>query len=104
MLQRRHLLAGLVLRFDPRRPPGARIVGLLLRGEDGRDDPIEPGADYRIATDDFLRRGGDGHALLRVGARDGFEASLQLGAILAVAIAAAGIVTPRLDGRLARDE
>lgn len=43
----------------PSRPVGQRLVTLEVDGE-----PIDPTATYRIATNDFLLRGGDGYASL----------------------------------------
>lgn len=97
-------VAGLAVRFDPARPVGARILRLALRGADGSERVVEDGSDYRIATNNFLRGGGDGYALLRAEARDGYEASEPLDEIVADAIEAARTVAPRLDGRLLRGE
>ena len=75
-----------------------------LRAADGSERMVEDGSDYRIATNNFLRGGGDGYALLRAEARDGYEASEPLDEIVADAIEAARTVAPRLDGRLLRGE
>lgn len=97
-------VAGLAVRFDPRLAPGARIVHLALREADGRERAIDPTGTYRIATNSFLRSGGDGYALLRERARDPYEASLPIDEVLAEAIGRAGRLAPRLDGRLVRAE
>lgn len=97
-------LAGLVVRFDPRRPAGARITHLALRDDAGREAAIAPDATYRIATNSFLRGGGDGYVLLRDRARDPYEASLPIDQALVEAIARTGRIAPRLDGRLAQGE
>ncbi|MBA3658568.1 MAG: 5'-nucleotidase C-terminal domain-containing protein, partial [Gemmatimonadales bacterium] len=53
-------VAGVVVRYDPRRPAGRRIVSLTLpRGGKLRDK-----ARYTLAADDFVAGGGDGYALL----------------------------------------
>jgi 5'-nucleotidase len=50
---------GLEYAFDLSRPSGARLVSLTLDGK-----PIEPGATYRVAVNNFLASGGDGFAFL----------------------------------------
>jgi len=49
-------VSGLVIEYDPRRPPGQRILSIRIGGE-----PLEPDRTYRVATNDFLARGGDGY-------------------------------------------
>ncbi len=52
------------LRFlaDASRPAGERIVSAEFQGEDGAWSPLDPGRAYSVATNSFLRRGGDGYA------------------------------------------
>ena len=52
-------VAGMAVRFDPRRPAGRRIVAIEIGGR-----PIGPGRRYRVATTGFLARGGDGYAMI----------------------------------------
>lgn len=56
-------VSGMTIRADLTRPDGERIVSLLVGGT-----PVEPDRLYKLATNDFLARGGDGYASL-VGAR-----------------------------------
>ncbi len=49
-------VSGMKIEFDPRRPPGSRIVSVTIGGT-----PLDPGRTYRIATNDFLARGSDGY-------------------------------------------
>lgn len=95
-------IAGLVVRFDPQRPAGSRIVHAALRSPDGTESAIRDDADYRIATNSFLRAGGDGYVVLRDRGRDGYEASVPIDEIVAGALAASGRIAPRMDGRLVR--
>jgi 2',3'-cyclic-nucleotide 2'-phosphodiesterase (5'-nucleotidase family) len=43
--------------FDPQRPSGSRILSIAVG-----DAPLDPGRAYRVATNDFLARGGDGYS------------------------------------------
>jgi 2',3'-cyclic-nucleotide 2'-phosphodiesterase (5'-nucleotidase family) len=56
-------VSGMTIEYDPRRPAGRRVVSIKIGGR-----PLEPNRVYRIATNDFLARGGDGYAGF-VGAR-----------------------------------
>ena len=56
-------VSGMTIRADLTRPNGNRIVSLLVGGT-----PVEADRLYKLATNDFLARGGDGYAAL-VGAR-----------------------------------
>jgi 5'-nucleotidase / UDP-sugar diphosphatase len=49
-------VSGMVIEYDPRRPAGRRIVSIRIAGK-----PLDPNRTYRIATNDFLARGGDGY-------------------------------------------
>jgi 2',3'-cyclic-nucleotide 2'-phosphodiesterase (5'-nucleotidase family) len=49
-------VSGMKIEFDPRRPPGKRIVSIRIGGA-----PLNPKRMYRIATNDFLARGSDGY-------------------------------------------
>jgi 5'-nucleotidase len=40
---------------------------------DGRWQALEPERVYRVVTNDFLRRGGDGYAVLRDAALDAYD-------------------------------
>ena len=49
-------VSGLVIDVDPGKPPGSRIVSVEVGGA-----PLDEGKTYRVATNDFLARGGDGY-------------------------------------------
>ncbi len=50
-------VSGMTIEYDPRKPAGKRIVSIRIGGK-----PLAPNRTYRIATNDFLARGGDGYA------------------------------------------
>jgi 2',3'-cyclic-nucleotide 2'-phosphodiesterase (5'-nucleotidase family) len=50
-------VSGMTIEYDPRRPSGRRIVSIKIGSR-----PLDPNRTYRIATNDFLARGGDGYA------------------------------------------
>jgi 2',3'-cyclic-nucleotide 2'-phosphodiesterase (5'-nucleotidase family) len=50
-------LSGMTIEYDRRRLPGRRILSIMIGGK-----PLDPNKTYRIATNDFLARGGDGYS------------------------------------------
>lgn len=52
-------IAGMTLTFDPEKPAGERITELLIG-----DTPVDPDAEYVLATNDFLAAGGDNYESL----------------------------------------
>jgi 5'-nucleotidase len=58
-------LAGLRFELDAARPPGQRVGRAEVREADGTWRPLDPGRAYGIATNGFLRRGGDGYERFR---------------------------------------
>lgn len=55
-------LAGLRFRADPTRPMGERALEVEVEEAPGEWRPLDPARAYRITTNNFLRRGGDGNA------------------------------------------
>ena len=53
-------VSGLTIEADPKRPAGSRIVSIKVG-----DAPLDEGKTYRVATIDFLARGGDGYTAFR---------------------------------------
>ena len=51
-------MSGVRARYDPARPPGARLVALTL--DDGT--PVQDSASYTVAMQDFVAEGGDGYS------------------------------------------
>jgi 2',3'-cyclic-nucleotide 2'-phosphodiesterase (5'-nucleotidase family) len=62
-------VSGLTLRYDPRRPAGRRILSVSI----GRNR-LEADRLYRVATTDFLARGGDGYVALTRGTPEAIDA------------------------------
>lgn len=50
-------VSGLAIEFDPLRPAGDRVLSIKVGGA-----PLDPDRTYRMATNDFLARGGDDYA------------------------------------------
>ena len=67
--------------------------------------PLDPRRTYTLATVDFLAHGGDGYAALRSGEVliDSRSGELTAGQMID-RIAAAGTVSPEIEGRIVREE
>lgn len=89
-------VSGMTYTFSRSRPAGSRIVSATIGGR-----PLEPTAFYTVATNDFMRRGGDGYTTIR-------DAEVLIneagGPVMATAVAdaiqRAGTVSPRVEGRI----
>ena len=84
------------IEVDLGRRPGARVAAVTIAGQ-----PLEPGRLYRLATNDFLARGGDGYSPLRnaetiIDARDG-DLIVNL---VANYLKGTPRIAPRADGRI----
>ena len=67
------------------------------------DEPLDPSRTYRLATNDFLGRGGDGYDMFAEAPRliDAASGTLMAAQVIE-AIAAAGEIAPRVEGRIVR--
>jgi len=87
-------ISGFTFVFDPRRPPGRRVVDVRLA--DGRPVPRDD-TRYTAVTSDFVFDGGDGYTMLRP--LGGVSRDL-IADTVARAVAARGTVDARLEGRI----
>ena len=73
---------------------GMRLDGVAIevRAADGHWTPLDPARRYLVATNNFLRSGGDGYTMLRDGAIDPYDAGPGLAELFATALAAGGLV------------
>ncbi len=91
-------VSGLSFSFDARKPAGSRVTEVTINGQ-----PLDEKKNYSLALTPYLANGGDGYSMF-TGARllvDAESAQID-SAILANAIAAAGTVSPKVEGRSKR--
>ncbi len=93
-------IAGMRLTWDVTKPEGQRVQSLEIRQADGTFKPVDPAADYVVATNNFMRVGGDGYALMAKG-RDAYDFGQNLEDALADQFKA-GPVAPAVEGRIRR--
>jgi 5'-nucleotidase len=91
-------VSGLEFTYDARRPSGARVVEVRVNGQ-----PLDYQKMYTVAAVEYLLDGGDGYTMFR-GARYVIkpEEGKVNAVILGEAIAAAGTIAPKTDGRIRR--
>jgi 5'-nucleotidase/UDP-sugar diphosphatase len=53
-------VSGLVIEADVHQPAGQRVLSIKVAGE-----PLQEEKNYKVATNDFLARGGDGYVTFR---------------------------------------
>jgi 5'-nucleotidase len=93
-------VAGIRFAWDPTAPAGAR-VRMLEVAQGAGFAPVEPGRVYRVLTNDFMRKGGDGYAMFRDRAIDPYDTGPVLDEVVAEAIAAGRLRGVPPDGRIA---
>ena len=86
--------------YDMSRPDGDRLTDISIRDADGTWRPLDPARSYRVVTNDFMRRGGDGYDVLRDKARNAYDSGPILADLFAEAIN--GRPVPMLDGRVSK--
>lgn len=93
-------LAGARLTWSLSRPVGSRVISLEVRRPDGSFLPVDPDALYTVATNDFMRKGGDGYVVFRDRAVDPYDFGPGLDDALAGYIRANSPVRIATDGRI----
>jgi 2',3'-cyclic-nucleotide 2'-phosphodiesterase (5'-nucleotidase family) len=91
-------VSGMSYAYDPKRPPGSRIVEVEIGGE-----ALDTGRTYRVATNDYMYRGGDGYEALKRGEVliDASAATLLANMVMDY-IGQRGEIAPAVEGRITR--
>jgi 5'-nucleotidase/UDP-sugar diphosphatase len=91
-------VSGLTFSFDGSKPAGERVTEVMVGGA-----PLDDAATYKLATNDFLGRGGDGYAMFVDKPRiiDDNAGALMAGQVIAY-IQDAGTIAPTVEGRISR--
>jgi 5'-nucleotidase len=98
-------VAGLRYTWDPAAEPMSRIKSVEVRAEDGETwVPIDPAKVYAVVTNNFVRGGGDGYAVLRDEATNAYDFGPDLADVLAEYLIAHPDYVPGVEGRITRVE
>jgi 5'-nucleotidase/UDP-sugar diphosphatase len=91
-------VSGMKFSYDASKPPGSRVVEVKIAGA-----PLDPGRNYKVATNDYIFGGGDGYAMLGKGKAiiDASAATLMATMVMNY-IAAKGEIAPAVEDRITR--
>jgi len=95
-------VSGLRYSWDGSQPEGERIVSVEVMGEDGSYTEIDPEAVYQVASNDFMRGGGDGYSVFEENGIDAYDYGPTLDEVLVSYIKEMSPVAPELEGRITR--
>lgn len=89
-------VAGLRFAFDPAKPAGSRVLEVQVGGAALVDSRA-----YKVATNDYIAKGGDGYSALKAGKVliDAAGATLMASQVIDY-IAGQGSIAPKVDGRI----
>ncbi|MGX5839786.1 5'-nucleotidase C-terminal domain-containing protein [Mesorhizobium sp. ArgA1] len=93
-------VAGLKYSFDKSVAPNAGRVKSVQVMEGGAWAPINPDKDYLVATNNYVRQGGDGYKVFAEKAKNAYDYGPGLEQVVADYLAAHRPYTPKLDGRI----
>ncbi|MFN3547731.1 MAG: 5'-nucleotidase C-terminal domain-containing protein [Mesorhizobium sp.] len=94
-------VAGLKYSFDKSVAPNEGRLKSIETMENGAWAPVEDDKVYTIATNNFVRGGGDGYKLFATNAQNAYDFGPGLEQVVADYLAANRPYTPKLDGRIA---
>lgn len=92
-------VAGLRYTFDKDAEAGSRIVSVEVKDGDGFK-PIDPDAVYSVATNNFMRGGGDGYSVFATAGMNAYDFGPGLEQVVADYLAKNTPYTPYTDGRV----
>ncbi|TIO78396.1 MAG: LysM peptidoglycan-binding domain-containing protein [Mesorhizobium sp.] len=93
-------VAGLKYSFDKSVAPNAGRVKSVEVMENGAWAPVNPDKQYLVATNNYVRQGGDGYKVFAEKATDAYDYGPGLEQVVADYLGAHRPYTPKLDGRI----
>lgn len=92
-------VAGLKYSFDKSQPAGSRIKDVQVKEGDAWA-PIDPAKTYLVATNNYVRQGGDGYKVFATNGKEAYDYGPGLEQVVADYLGAHRPYTPYLDGRI----
>ncbi len=93
-------VAGMRYVFDKTQPAGSRIVSVEVASADGGFAPIDPDALYTVATNNYMRNGGDGYDIFETNGRNAYDFGPGLEDVVAAYLRENQPYQPYTDGRV----
>ena len=93
-------VAGLKYSFDKSVAPNEGRIKSVEVMDGGNWTPIDPAKIYTVATNNYVRQGGDGYKLFAANAQNAYDYGPSLEQVVADYLAANRPYTPKLDGRI----
>jgi 5'-nucleotidase len=93
-------VAGLRYSLDPKAEPGKRVSNVLIVQDDGSFLPIDGAAIYLVASNDYMRGGGDGYDVFQEEAINAYDFGPSLEDVVADYLAKNQPYAARLEGRI----
>lgn len=93
-------VAGLKYSFDRSVKPNEGRIKSIEVMEDGAWKPLDPDKVYSIATNNFVRAGGDGYKLFASNAKNAYDFGPSLEQVVADYLTANRPYTPKIEGRI----
>ena len=97
-------VSGLKYTWNPALPAGSRVTSVEVRQADGSYAPIDPARIYHVASNDYMRGGGDGYTVFAEKAIDAYDFGPVLADAVAAYIGGHSPVAPAVEGRVTLDE
>ncbi len=94
-------VAGLRFVWNPHAPAGDRIVQIQIKQQDGSFKPLQTDATYRVVTQDFLIKGGDGYSMFARG-NNQLNTGYLLVDVVGDYIRERSPVSPQMESRIVR--
>ncbi|MDR9761435.1 5'-nucleotidase C-terminal domain-containing protein [Rhizobium redzepovicii] len=91
-------VAGLKFSFDQSKPVGSRVSDVQVK-EGDNFAPIDQAKTYKVATNNFMRAGGDGYSIFKEG-KNAYDFGPDLADVTAEYLAAHSPYKPYTDGRV----
>ena len=95
-------VSGMRYQYDVSKEPGSRIVSVDVMNADGGFDAIDNAKMYTVATNNFMRTGGDGYTLFNDNAVDPYDYGRPLEEALIDYMIANNPVVVEIDGRISQ--
>ncbi len=97
-------VSGLRFTWNPNLPAGSRVTAVEVQQADGSYAPLDVNATYNVASNAFMRGGGDGYDVFANDAVNAYDFGPTLSDSVADYITKNSPVAPQLEGRITRDE